>query len=101
MKFLDNMKFDQINPNDLAAKILNVRAYIFTKNKISVFANKLFTYRWREFLANVLDVFVTLLQLEVATLGEPARMLQPRIVIPLPVAKASVAEEALHVVTLP
>ena len=44
MKYLDNMKFNQINPNNLSAKFLKVREYFFTKNKISVFANKLFIY---------------------------------------------------------
>ena len=42
MEFFDNVKFDQINPNNLSAKFLKVREYFFTKNKISVFANKLF-----------------------------------------------------------
>ena len=41
MKFFDNVKFDQINPNNLSAKFLKVWEYFFTKNKISVFANKL------------------------------------------------------------
>ena len=54
MKFLDNVKFDQINPNNLSAKFLKVREYFFTKNKISVFANKLFNYRWQKMLLHVL-----------------------------------------------
>ena len=43
MIFFDNIKFDQINLNNLSAKFLKVREYFFTKNKISVFANKIFT----------------------------------------------------------
>ena len=42
MIFLDNVKFDQINPNNVSAKFLKVSEYFFTKNKISDFANKLF-----------------------------------------------------------
>ena len=44
MKFLDNIKLIQIDPNNLSGKFLKVREYFFTKNKISVFANKLFIY---------------------------------------------------------
>ena len=42
MKYLDNIKFIQIDPNNVSGKFLKVREYFFTKNKISVFANKLF-----------------------------------------------------------
>ena len=42
MKYLDNSKFIQIDQNNLSGKFLKDREYLFTKNKISVFANKLF-----------------------------------------------------------
>ena len=45
MKFLDNVKFDQINPNNLSAKFLKVREYFLRKTKISVFAGELSNYK--------------------------------------------------------
>ena len=58
------------------------------------------THWRRKLLADVLDVVLALLQLQVAALGEPAGVLQPRVVVALPVAKTSIAKEALHVVAL-
>ena len=59
------------------------------------------SYPWRRvFLADLLHVFLALLGAQVAALGEPARMLEPRVVVTLPVAESAVTEETLDVVAL-
>ena len=42
MKYLDNKTFDQIDTSICVEFFLKFENFFFTKNKISVFANKLF-----------------------------------------------------------
>ena len=55
---------------------------------------------WCVFLADLLHVFLALLGAQVAALWEPARMLEPRVVVTLPVTQTAVTEETLDIVAL-
>ena len=64
MKYLDDIKIIQIDPNNLSGKFLKVREYFFTKNKITVFANKLSKFIFKKWMHLLMQWFVDNWKLE-------------------------------------